>query len=65
MNRDQRQSLINQLWERDQPHVMIVKYDETERIGTQTSTITCHTTPSKLLMLSSVSWAIDNTTTLP
>jgi hypothetical protein len=45
MDRDQRQSLINQLWERDQPHVMIVKYDETERIGTQTPTITCHTNP--------------------
>jgi hypothetical protein len=45
MNRAQRQSLINQLWERDQPHVMIVKYDETEGIGTQTSTITCHTNP--------------------
>jgi hypothetical protein len=45
MNREQRQSLINQLWERDEPHIMIVKYDETRRIGTRTSTITCHTNP--------------------
>jgi hypothetical protein len=45
MNREQRQSLIDQLWERDEPHVMIVKYDKTEKLGVQASTITYHTNP--------------------
>jgi hypothetical protein len=46
MNREQRQTLVNELWERDEPHVMIVRYDdEAERIGTQGTTTTFHANP--------------------
>jgi len=46
MNRNQRQSLINHLWDRDDLHVMIVRYnDEAQRIGTQGTATTFHTNP--------------------
>jgi hypothetical protein len=45
MNREQRQTLINELWDVDDPHVMISfeNTNDNERIGTQASTITYHT----------------------
>jgi len=46
MNREQRQSLVNNLWDRDDLQVMIVRYnDEAQRIGTQGTTTTFHTNP--------------------
>lgn len=45
-NREQRRTLFNELWERDAPHVMIVRYnDEDERIGTQATITTFHINP--------------------
>lgn len=45
-NREQRRALINELWKRDDPQVMIARYyDEDERIGTQESVTTFHTNP--------------------
>lgn len=44
--RQARQALVNELWQRDDPQVMIVRYDdELERIGTQAETLTYHTNP--------------------
>jgi hypothetical protein len=42
MNREQRQTLINELWDVDDPHVMISfeNTNDNERIGTQASTTT-------------------------
>jgi hypothetical protein len=43
MNKDQRQTLINEFWDDDDVHVMTVRYDdENERIGTQALIITYH-----------------------
>ncbi|KAH0294057.1 hypothetical protein M436DRAFT_63612 [Aureobasidium namibiae CBS 147.97] len=50
MNREQRQSLINDLWDRDDLHVMIVRYnDEAQRIGTQGTTTTFHANPMQAI----------------
>lgn len=44
--RQARQALVNELWQRDDPQVMIVRYDdELERIGTRAETLTYHTNP--------------------
>jgi len=46
MNREQRQALVNELWERDEPQVMIVRYDDAaERIGTRATTTTFWANP--------------------
>ncbi|KAH0369884.1 hypothetical protein KCU65_g3037, partial [Aureobasidium melanogenum] len=46
MNKQEYKDLINELWQRDDPQVMIVRYDdELERIGTQAETPTYHTNP--------------------
>lgn len=46
MNKEERQVLMDELWRRDDPHVMIVRYDDKlERIGTQAETVTFHTNP--------------------
>jgi hypothetical protein len=47
MNREERQSLINELWVIDDPHVIISceNMNGNERIGTRASTITYHTNP--------------------
>ncbi|KAG9598972.1 hypothetical protein KCU77_g4292, partial [Aureobasidium melanogenum] len=46
MNKQERKDLVNELWKRDDPQVMIVRYDdELDRIGTQAETVTFHANP--------------------
>lgn len=50
MDKQQRQALMNELWNQDDPHVMIVRYDDAlDRIGTQAETVTFHTNPIQAL----------------
>lgn len=45
-SREQRRALINELWKRDDPQIMIVRYnDEDERLGTQGTITAFHTNP--------------------
>lgn len=50
MNKEERQVLMDELWKRDDPHVMIVRYDDKiDRIGTQAETVTFHTNPMQAI----------------
>ncbi|KAG9660365.1 hypothetical protein KCU95_g11811, partial [Aureobasidium melanogenum] len=50
MNKQERQDLTKELWKRDDPQVMIVRYDDKlDRIGTQAEALTFHTNPMQAI----------------